>query len=113
MLEEVIGGVVEHVAHGIDGAAHDPLHPVDSAQIVAAIDAVAASRAHQNVLVVVGHADHFMGHDLADGENQIEAAPRDELVDLRRPRITQLAFRLLADKLGGNLARVSMSVRQL
>ena len=104
-LQKVIGGVVEHVAHGIVGAAHDALHAVDRAQIVAAIDALAAARADQNVLVVVGHADHFMGHDLADGKNQIEAALRDQPVDLRRPGIIQLAFRLLANELGGNLAQ--------
>ena len=72
---------------------------------MAAIDAVAATRAYQNILVVARHADDFMGHDLAYGEDQIEAASRDELVDLRRPRITQLAFRLFADELGRNLAK--------
>ena len=105
MAQEVVGGVVEHVAHGIHGAAHDALHAVDRAQVMAAVDALAASRAHQDVLVVVGHADHFVGHDLADGEDQVEAALRDEPVDLRRPRIIQLAFRLLADELGRNLAQ--------
>src|ERR1035437_8067059 len=110
MFQEMIGGVIEHVAHRIGGAAHDPLHPVDGAQVVAAIDAVTASRAYQNVLVVVGHADHFMRHNLANGENQVEAAPRDQLVDLRRPRITQLTFRLFADEIGRYLAK-SLDVR--
>ena len=73
-VQEMIGGVVEHVAHGIVGAAHDALHAVDGAQIVAAVDAFAAAGADENVLVVVGHADDFMRHDLADGENEIEAA---------------------------------------
>ena len=64
----------------------------------------AASGAHQDVLVVVGHADDFMRHDLADGKNQVEAALRNEPVDLRRPRIVELAFRLFADELWRNLA---------
>ena len=72
----MIGGVVEHGADGIFGAAHDALHAVDGAEIVAAVDALAAAGADQDVLVVVGHADHFMRHDLADGENEIEAAVR-------------------------------------
>ena len=71
----MVRGITQHVAHGIRGAAHDPLHPVDRAQVVAAVDALSASRADQDVLVVVGHADDFMGNDLADGEDQVEAAP--------------------------------------
>src|SRR4029077_1909738 len=48
---------------------------------------------------------HFVRHDLADGENQIESALRNEPVHLRRPRIVQLAFRLLADELRRDLAQ--------
>ena len=59
---------------GLIGAAHDALHAVDGAQVVAAVDAFAAAGADQNVLGVVGHADDFVGHDLADGENEIESA---------------------------------------
>ena len=38
--------------------------------------------------------------DLSDGEDEIEAALRNVAIDLRRPGIVQLAFRLLADELG-------------
>src|SRR6516225_1010028 len=72
--QETIGGVIENVADGVLSAAHDALHTVNRAQVVAAIDPVAAPCAHENVLVVIGHADDFVGHDLADGENEIEAA---------------------------------------
>ena len=102
--QEAVGGVVEHGAHRILGAAHDALHAVDRAEVVAAIDAFAAARADQNVLGVVGHADHFMRHDLADGENQIEAAARDEAIDLRGPRVVQLAFGLSRMNSAGNFA---------
>ena len=102
--EEMIGGVVEDVAHGIFGAAHDALHAVDRAEVVAAVDALAAACADQDVLGVVGHADHFVGHDLADGEDEIESAARDEPIDLRGPRIVELAFGLFADELGRDFA---------
>src|SRR5260370_7075045 len=45
-----------------------------------------------------------MGHDLADGEDKVEASLSDEPVHLRRPCIIQLAFRLLADKFRRNFA---------
>ena len=72
---------------------------------MAPVDALAASRAHENILCVVGHAHHFMGHDLADGENEIEAAMHNEPVHLCRPRVVELAFRLLADEVGRDLAQ--------
>ena len=71
---------------------------------MAAVYAIAASRAHQNIFVVIRHADDFVGHDLADGENQIEAALRNQPIHLGRPRIVQLAFRLLADEFRRDLA---------
>ena len=55
-------------------AAHDALHAVDRAQVVAAVDAFAAAGADEDVLGEVGHADDFVGHDLADGEDEIESA---------------------------------------
>ncbi len=88
----MIGSIIHHVAHWIVGAAHDALHAVDSAKVVAAIDALAAAGANEDVLVVVGHADHFVRHNLADGEHQIEAAVRDQPVYLRRPGVVELAF---------------------
>src|SRR5580704_546095 len=71
---------------------------------MAAVDALSASRAHKNVLVVIGHANNFVGHDLADRENEIETAMRNQSVHLCRPRIVELAFRLLVDEFGWNLA---------
>ena len=104
MPQEAIGCIVEHRAHRIFGAAHDALHAVDGAQVVAAVDAFAAAGADENVLVVVGHADHFMRHHLADGEDQVEAAFEKHAVHLRRPWKVELALRLLMDELGRNLA---------
>ena len=45
-----------------------------------------------------------MGYDLADGEDKIEVTLRDKTIDLRGPRITQLAFGLFVDESGGNFA---------
>src|SRR5579863_8771300 len=108
--QETIGCVSEDVAHGVVCAAHDALHPVNRTQVMAPVYALAASRAHENILRVVGHAYHFMGHDLADRENKIEVAMDNEPVHLCRPRVVQLAFRLLADELGRDLAQ-SLDVR--
>jgi hypothetical protein len=83
-------------------ASHDSFHAIDSAQVVAAIDAVGSARAHENIFVVVGHADHFVRHHLANGENQVELTARDEAVHLSGPVVVQFSFRLLADKLAGD-----------
>src|ERR1035437_7497418 len=104
MSQETIGRIIENLAHGILGAAHDALHPINRAQVMAAVYALSASRAHQNILVVIGHANNFMRHNLPDGKNKIEAAMRNQPVHLRRPRIVQLAFRLLVDEVRRNLA---------
>src|SRR5207253_6062720 len=102
--QKAIGGVIENVAHGILRTAHDALHPINRAQVMAAVYALAASGAHQNVLVVVRHADDFMRHDLTDRENQIESALSDQPIYLGWPRIVQFAFRLLMDELRRDLA---------
>ena len=105
MSQETISGVIENVAHRILSTAHDALHAINRTQVMTAVYRVAASRAHKNVFVVICHADHFVRYDLADGENEIEAALRDEPVHLCRPRIVQLALRLFADEFRRNLAQ--------
>src|SRR6266403_5323297 len=104
MSQKTIGGVIENIAHGILRTAHDALHPINRAQVMAAVYAFSPSGAHQNVLVVVRHADDFMRHNLTDRENQIESALSDQPIYLGRPRIVQLAFRLLVDELRRDFA---------
>src|SRR6476646_4025499 len=104
MLEEVIGGVIQHIAHWIDCAAHDAFHAINGAQIMTAVDALAASGANEDVLVVVRHPDDFMGHNLPDGKDQIKAAASNQTIYLRGPRIIQLAFRLFADEFSRDFA---------
>src|ERR1700677_4110804 len=87
MSQESIGRVIENVTHGVLRASHEPLHPINRAQVMAAVYAFSASRAHEDGLVVIRHADNFMRHDLADGEDEVEAAMRNEPVYLRRPRV--------------------------
>jgi hypothetical protein len=43
--------------------------------------------------------------DLANGQDQVEAALREQAIHLRRPGVVQLAFRLFADKLRRDLAQ--------
>src|SRR5258708_13913985 len=104
MPQKMIGRVIENIADRILRTAHDALHPINRAQVMAAVYAFSPSGAHQNVLVVVRHADDFMRHDLADRENQIETALCNQPIHLGRPRIVQLAFRLLVDELRRDLA---------
>src|ERR1700756_1302220 len=73
MSKKTIGCVIENVAHRIFRTTHDAFHPINRAQVMAAVYALPASRAHKNILVVIGHPDYLMRHDLADRENEIEA----------------------------------------
>ena len=104
MLEEAVGRVIEHGADGILRLAHDALHAVDGAEVMAAVDAFATAGADQNVLVVVGHSDNFMGHHLADGQDKIPLAVDDVPADLRGPGVMELALGLLLDEGGGDFA---------
>ncbi len=90
MLREVVGRVVENGAHRVVGAAHDALHAIDRAQKMRAVDAHDAAGADENILVVVGHADHLVRHHLADGEDEVVAAVAHELVHLRGPLVVEL-----------------------
>ena len=47
----------------------------------------AAADPHEQVLCVVGHADHLVRHDLPDGQDQIVARVHDAAVDLAGDRI--------------------------
>src|SRR5216684_7754283 len=105
MPQKMIGGVIENVAYRILCTAHDALHPVNRPQVMAAVYAFTAADAYKNILVVIRHADDFMGHDLTDGENQIETALCDQPIHLCRPRIIELAFRLPMDKLRRDLSQ--------
>src|ERR1035438_2915312 len=46
--QEMFGGVVKNAADGIVGAAEDTFHSVDGAQIVAAVDSIAATRSEEH-----------------------------------------------------------------
>ena len=89
IAEKLIGGAIQDSAHRIIGSAHDPLHAHHRAQVVAAMNAERTGRADQDVLVVIGHADHFVRHHLADGKHQVEASLGDHAVHLRRPGVVE------------------------
>src|SRR5260370_16184285 len=63
--QKSIRGVVEDAAHRGIHSAHDSLHSINGAEIMAAIDAVWAPRSHEYVLIVICHADYFVRHNLS------------------------------------------------
>ena len=69
------------------------------------VDALGSARAHEDVLVVVGHADHLMGNDLADGEDQIKAALHQQPIDLGRPAIVDFPFAQFANHVARDFAQ--------
>src|ERR1700733_3370568 len=69
MPQKAIGGIIQNIAHWVLGAAHDALDPVNRSQVMTAIDSIAPTGADQNILVVVRHADYFVGDDLAKRKN--------------------------------------------
>jgi hypothetical protein len=104
IAQEAVGGVVDGRANGVLGPAHDTFHAVDGSEVVAAVDAIGTARTYEDVLRIVGHADHFMQHDLADGEHEIMTAARDEAIGLRGPWLMQLALGNLFNELAGYFA---------
>ena len=99
----MIRSIIQHRAHRVLRAPHDALHPVNRAQVMAEINALATARADKNVLVVIRHPDHFMRHHLPDREDQIKPALRNQPIRLCRPWHVQLPLRQLTDELRRNL----------
>ena len=85
MLGEVFGGVIQDAADRRVRPAHHAFHAIGRADVMALVDAFHAAGAYKDVLVVVGHADDFMRHHLADGENEVVPAGGNEIRHLRRP----------------------------
>ena len=57
---------VENAAERGVGFAHHTLHAISGADEVGFVDAFLTAGADKEILVSVGHPDHFVGHDLAD-----------------------------------------------
>ena len=55
-------------------------------------DTARAAGPYKDVLVVVGHSDDFVRHDLAEGEDQIESPLNQQVVHLSGPIKVQLAL---------------------
>src|SRR3984885_10761309 len=102
---EVLAGVVQDAAYRSVGATHHPFHAVDSTEEVATVDADGAACADEDVLVVAGHADDFVGDYLADRENQVVAPVAEQFVHLRWPGVVELAFADVVDKTAWVLAQ--------
>src|SRR5690554_7941246 len=94
---KMIGSIVEDTSHGCVGTSHHPLHAINGTYVVALVDTLTATRTHEDVLVVVGHPHHFVGHHLTDGKDQVEAPLHQQSVYLCRPGEVQLPFRHFVD----------------
>ncbi len=92
---EVRAGIFHHIPHRALCAAHDALHSVGCAQIMALVDAGAAAYAHEDVLGVVCHADDLVWNHLTYGKDKVEGRVQQQFVHLRRPVVVHLPFRNL------------------
>ena len=104
LAAEMVLGIVQDAAERRVGPAHHPFHAVGRADEVALVDAPGPARADEDVLIVVGHARHFVRHDLADREHEVVAAFPDQPIELGRPRTGPDPFRRVANKIGWDLA---------
>src|SRR5712692_158344 len=100
VLNEMTRSIVQDSPNRIVRPPHDSFHAVYSAEEMAPVDTVGSAGANKNILVIIRHSDHFMGNNLSDGEHQIESAFDQHPVDLNRPGIVELAFRLFVHILG-------------
>ena len=71
---------------------------------MAFVDALHPAAADEDVLVVIGHAHHFVRHDLADRKHEVVAAFPDQAIELGRPGAGPDALRRLANELRRDLA---------
>src|SRR5260370_35114714 len=102
MCQKVIRGVVEDAAYRRVRSAHDSLHSVNGAEIVAAVNAVRAPCSHQDVLIVVRHTDDFVRHDLSNRQDEIEISVADQLIYFHWPAIVELDLGLFSHEITGN-----------
>ena len=89
---------VEQLADRGVRPAHHALHSVGGTGEMAFIDRLLAACAHEEVLQVVGHADHLVGNHLADGNQERIAAVAERAVDLDRPIVADGASGGLPDE---------------
>ncbi len=105
VLGEVFACVVQDATDRRVGAPHHALHAVDRAQEVTAVDADRAAGADEDVLVVVGHTDDFVGNDLAYREDEVVTAVAQELIYLCWPGVVEFALADLVHELAGDFAQ--------
>ena len=106
MHQEVVLGIVKHLAHRRMVAAHDALHAIERAQHVAGVDHARAAASHQHVFVAVGHAHHLVRHHLADGQDDIVRGVKDALVNLHRHSLVDQPFGNFGQESCGHLAHL-------
>ncbi len=102
--EQLFGPVEDPADRRVD-LAQSSFDSAGGTDKVGGVDPQWAARADEEVLVVVGHADHLVGHHLAQREDQVVATLADEPVHLGRPGLVEAAAGGLGDKGGGHFAQ--------
>ena len=82
MSGKMLGTVIEDFPHGSIGAPHHSFHSINRAEEMGFVDSFGSACPDKNVLVISGHPDYFVRHDLPDGENQIMRSVGKQSVDL-------------------------------
>ena len=105
-VDKVLHRIVEQAADGRVVASHRLLHAAHGADHVARVDHAGAARAHEEVLRVVGHADHLVGDDLSGGDHEIVLRVHHELVHLHGEGFLPQSARDFLHGLGGDVAEL-------
>ena len=66
------------------------------------VNALGTPGAHENILGVIGHADHLVGHHLPRGEDQIESPVGEQPIHLGRPVVSDFPPGNLIEKIPGH-----------
>src|SRR3990172_2504704 len=98
---EMFRSIVQQLPHRVICPPHQPFQSINSAQEMAFIYPLFTTRAYKKVFVVIGHADHFMGDNLSDGQYQIVSSLVNQFVQLGWPVIGKCIVRDLSHKFSG------------
>ena len=102
LRDVVVEGVVEELADRRVVAAHRLLHSADGADHVRLVDHVGPAAPDEEVLRVVGHADHLVGDDLPGRDDEVVLLVHYEPVHLDGHRVLPEPLGDLLHRVGGH-----------
>ena len=109
LVQEPVKRSVDDLAHGRGDPAHDRLHVAERTELVTAMNGRRTPEPDDDVLGVVGKADDFVRHDLADRHDRV--VPIEEVLrDLDRDRFGESPRARRADLVGRQLADIDETV---